>query len=83
MKYLLLLATSLSVAAPAFAQDDEPESKEIILYERVRDTYITVVGTGRNQSISETGQSISVIGANEIASIQGPDLTRVLERLPG
>ena len=34
-------------------------------------------------SISQSGQSISVLGKDEIADIQGADFTRVLERLPG
>lgn len=49
----------------------------------VRDEAITVVASGTAQPVSQTGQSISVIGAAEIAAAQGPDLTRVLERLPG
>ncbi len=71
VKPLFLLVTSLSLSVPAVAQipgSDEP---------------ITVVATGTAQPVSQTGQSISVIGADEIAAVQGPDLTRVLERLPG
>ena len=71
VKYLFLLTSSLLSAVPALAQDvplDEP---------------ITVVASGTAQPLSQTGQSISVIGADEIAAVQGPDLTRVLERLPG
>jgi vitamin B12 transporter len=47
------------------------------------DTTITVVATGRNESIDRTGQSIAIVAADELASVQGPDLTRVLTRLPG
>ena len=71
MKHLLLLASSLSFASPALAQ------------ERAVDETITVVASGTAQPLSQTGQSISVIDANAIAAVQGPDLTRVLERLPG
>jgi vitamin B12 transporter len=86
MKYLFLLGCSLAAASPAWAQDaaaEEPHPEGIILTHRVRDEFITVVATGRSEYVSNSGQSISVIGANEIKQVQGPDLTRVLERLPG
>ena len=44
---------------------------------------ITVVATGSQLPINQTGQSVSVIDQSEIEAVQGPDLTRVLERLPG
>ncbi|MCA1661018.1 MAG: TonB-dependent receptor [Novosphingobium sp.] len=44
---------------------------------------ITVVATGSVSPIEDSGQSLSVITAGEIDSVQGPDLTRVLERAPG
>ena len=47
------------------------------------DTTITVVATGLARPLDQTGQSISVVGIDEIEKIQGPDLTRVLTRLPG
>lgn len=72
MKYLFFLTSALTVATPALAQDD-----------RTPDTLITVLATGNPIRIDVSGQPISVIGNEEIASIQGPDLTRVLERLPG
>ena len=80
MKYLFLLGCSLVVVAPAAAQQ---ANNEIIIADPIRDDLITVVATGLQSRIDRTGQSVSVIGADEIAAIQGPDLTRVLERLPG
>ena len=80
MKYLFLLSCSLLVAAPAAA---EGAADDIIIADPIRDDLITVVATGLKSRIDRTGQSVSVIGADEIAAIQGPDLTRVLERLPG
>lgn len=79
-KYLILLSCSLWVSAPALAQDGDGE---IVLSTLLRDDLITVVASGLSEPIFDLGQSISVIGAEEIADIQGPDLTRVLERLPG
>ena len=86
VKYLFLIATSLTFATPALAQDAYDEDAEQALPSGrpdVRDEAITVIATGTAQPVSETGQSISVIGAAEISAVQGPDLTRVLERLPG
>ena len=80
MKYLFLLSCSLLVAAPAAAQG---AADDIIIADPIRDELITVVATGQATRINQTGQSVSVIGADEIAAIQGPDLTRALERLPG
>ena len=81
MKYLFLLGCSIVVAAPALAQDTGPD--EIVFADRVRDDAITVLGSGQPDRLSETGQSIAVTGLGELQAIQGPDLTRALERLPG
>ncbi|MBV1917237.1 MAG: TonB-dependent receptor, partial [Sphingomonadaceae bacterium] len=43
----------------------------------------TVLATGFEIPVDKAGQSLSIVGPEEIASIQGADLTRVLERLPG
>ena len=84
MKYLFLLSCSFAVAGPVLAQEAaKVEVPDIILYTQFRDDYITVVASGASQHLNETGQSISVIGSKELASIQGPDLTRALERVPG
>lgn len=78
-KYLFLL-TAVATSSPALGQD-EPE---IYSAANLRSaTEITVVATGSKTLIADTGQSISVVDRAEIAELQGPDLTRVLERLPG
>ena len=79
MKSLFLLTSALAVATPVMAQD----AGDIVLSDPKRDTLITVLATGNRLPIDQAGQPISVIGAEEITSIQGPDITRVLERLPG
>lgn len=79
MKYLFFLGCSLVVATPVLAQ----EADKAIMADRIRDDTITVVATGNASEVAESGQSISVVGAEEIAKIQGADITRVLERLPG
>ena len=79
VKYLFLLGCSLGLAVPAWAQDQD----DIIIADSLRDNLITVVATGQQDRLWETGQSISIVDANELATVQGADVTRVLERLPG
>lgn len=67
-KYLICLVFS-GASGPALAQSSG--------------NTITVVGDGFSQPVDQTGQAISVVGIDELQSVQGPDLTRVLERLPG
>lgn len=50
---------------------------------RVPDTEITVTAYGIPTRIDDTGQSVTVIGQEEIQSVQGADIVRVLERAPG
>lgn len=71
MRNLYLLSVSLLVAPPALASEADGG-----------DT-ITVVASGSDLDLSQTGQSIAIVGRDEIEAVQGPDLTRVLERLPG
>ena len=85
MKYLLLLSCSLVVAAPAWAQDEPKETIPDLLLaaNRVNPDSIVVVATGSRVPLLQSGQSISVVNAKELEAVQGPDLTRALERLPG
>lgn len=69
MKKFLLSVSALAFASPALAQG--------------ADATITVIATGSETALSQTGQPITVITADEIQSIQGPDIARVLERVPG
>ena len=81
MKYLLLLTGSLVVAAPAVAQT---KGNEVVVADsRIDPDSIVVVATGNKVPLVQSGQSISVINAVELEAVQGPDLTRALERLPG
>jgi len=72
MKYLFLLGPALAVATPVMADETADD----------RNT-ITVIASGSAIDLSQTGQSISIVGRDEIDAIQGADLARVLERLPG
>lgn len=85
MKYLFLLGCCCLSSAPALARDaavDDEPGEQVILHHPPRDTYITVVATGQEEPLVRSGQSISVVARDEIEAVQGPDLTRVLERLP-
>lgn len=66
-KYLFLVGCSLAFNAPALAQNPA----------------ITVVASGLEVPVESSGQSISVIGAEELDRVQSPDLATVLQRLPG
>jgi len=78
LKHGLFLTASLFGAAQASARD-----REVVIADKLRDDHITVVASGLARPLDRTGQSISVVGRDEIESLQTPDLSRVLERLPG
>ncbi len=81
MKYLAAIVSTFVIATPALADDDA--TREAKFLSGVRDNTIVVVATGEEQRLDKSGQSISVIDQRELSAIQGSDLTRVLERLPG
>ncbi len=98
MKYLLLLGCSVAVSTPAWAQGTRPSESysgpwvmsdgEVIDCcidgsRNLPDSEITVTATGLWTTRGQSGQPTSVITADQLAAVQGPDLTRALERLPG
>lgn len=98
VKFVYLLSASLLVASPAFAQGKKPPLQDAALLcdeERMSecgaglgrlsdpDDANTITVTGLWTRIADGGQSISVISAKDIDSIQGSDPVRVIERLPG
>lgn len=44
---------------------------------------ITVLASGRNESLAATGESVIVFTRDDMDRVQGADLTRLLERAPG
>ncbi|MEL7729305.1 TonB-dependent receptor [Citromicrobium bathyomarinum] len=85
--FLFLGGSILGLTAPAFAQDAAPPADEPLVlasdaYETPEES-ITVTVTGNPSEVEDSGQPVTVIGYEEIADIQGPDLTRVLQRVPG
>lgn len=94
MKYLKYLLVAVAFApTPAHAEElaDKIKLPENFLNlrdparfaEEHGDADITVVATGVKEPIYDSGQSISIVAASEIEAVQGPDIARVLERLPG
>lgn len=89
-KLAYILPGLMLVPQPAFAQlTRDPCSTTIcagdfiLPVRRIVDDEITVVASGLSDTIEDVGQSVSIVGLEEIETVQGPDLTRVLERLPG
>ncbi|MBB3356697.1 MULTISPECIES: TonB-dependent receptor domain-containing protein [unclassified Novosphingobium] len=70
---LVALATAVMLAAPAYA-DEAPAADG---------AQITVLATGNDLSLDQTGQAITVLPLQTIEAVQGVDLTRVLDRVPG
>ena len=85
-KYLFFGVSLAAIAAPAMAQDEcqgqDCEPVYTAAFATAEEA-ITVTATGTRGDVSASGQAISVIGAEEIAAVQGADLTRILERAPG
>lgn len=80
-KYLFLLSSAV-VACPVSAQETAPDGGDSVLADRVDDDRITVTATGLSTDAANTGQSVTVIGQDEIESVQGADIARVLTRAP-
>jgi vitamin B12 transporter len=88
MKYLFLLGCSLAIAVPAWAQGTVADDEANIcagdcMTRRSRDDAQTILVTGTPLNIYAAGQSLSITTLAELHSVQGPDLIRTLERLPG
>ena len=80
MKKYLLSVSVLAFASPTLAQNVD---EVVVACLRIDPDAITVIATGSETLLSRLGQPVTVITADEIQSIQGPDITRVLERVPG
>jgi len=79
----VLAATSSGVGA----QDEVGRAGEdpagVISLPRAPETTITVLANGTRESVRSTGQAVKVFALDDIERVQGPDLTRLLERSPG
>lgn len=80
VKKYLLSVSALTLSVPAYAQATDDV---MVADYKIDPATITVIATGSETPLAKTGQAVTVITAAEIQSIQGPDITRVLERVPG
>ena len=64
------------------AAQEQPGEQAIALHEPSSEDSITVLGTGTRDTIRTTGEPLGVIDSDEIETVQGGDITRVLERTP-
>ncbi|WP_305095663.1 TonB-dependent receptor plug domain-containing protein [Croceibacterium aestuarii] len=76
----LFLISVFAISSPVLAQDDastaaDPRGSD--------ETRITVTATGTRSEVEDTGQAVTVVGRDEIEAVQGFDVARVLERVPG
>lgn len=88
-KYLIFNVSLCALASPAWAQDSEIAADEYdtapirTAWARAPEATITVTATGTRMEVEATGQPVTVLGGEEIAGVQGADIARVLERVPG
>ena len=82
-----VVMTDCPAYKPTIVDHPEPvnalTADDITYFDGPRDSRIVVTATGRGNLIDRQGQSISLITAEELDEVQGPDLTRALDRLPG
>jgi vitamin B12 transporter len=79
--YLIIFSIS-SLSSPALAQASDDDRPAIVVGDW-RIPLITVLASGTPGTVRTTGQPITLIDTAEIEQIQGGDVTRVLERVPG
>lgn len=78
MRRYLILTIVLSIPDTVAAGDGDNLRLEI----PPQESQITVLATAERELIARLAQPVSIITASEIDRIQGPNFTRILERLP-
>lgn len=93
-KYLFLLSC-MAVSTPVAAQDEyqdlSPEEQEdfdrelasLVVPSTFSQSPRTITVTGTPIETEDTAQPVSIITRDEIESVQGEDITRILQRAPG
>ncbi|KUR70305.1 TonB-dependent receptor [Novosphingobium fuchskuhlense] len=82
MKCQYFAAAALcAVSIPAYAQTEDLST--VFPTAKPPAERITVVATGSPRRIDQTGQPITVLTAADLERLQGPDITRALEQVPG
>ncbi|WOE74581.1 TonB-dependent receptor plug domain-containing protein [Alterisphingorhabdus coralli] len=77
-----------TLVTPALAQDGDADaqvdaSDKIYIADFLRDDFVTVLGSALEGLTDELNRGITIIGTDEIDSIQTLDITQILERAPG
>lgn len=72
MKSQIVLCLGAALVPSALAAQ-EPSS----------DTVITVLANGTREPVANSGQAITVLGREAMDQVQGADVTRLIERVPG
>ena len=85
MRNTLILIGVLVSPSAAFGQDVPSSSADtpIVIADQLRETSITVLATGTREPVWHSGVAIEVFDRGDMDSLQGPDLTRLLQRSPG
>ncbi|WBY16063.1 TonB-dependent receptor [Erythrobacteraceae bacterium WH01K] len=82
-KFLFLIGCSAIAIAPLSAQEGEPDIRNDYSEFLEDRPATTITVTGVATEIEDTGQPVTIIERDEIESVQGADITRVLRRAPG
>ena len=80
-KYLLFMPPAL-IGLPALAQG-AGQPGDALAIDHAPEQQITVLASGSRENLANTGQSITVFTREEMNAVQGADLTRLIERVPG
>ena len=84
---LTIGASAFALAAtpllPALATAQDANDSQETVRPLDEEAQITVTATGTRGNVDATGQAVTVLTEAEIEAVQGADLTRVLERVPG
>ncbi len=87
LKLLICIASSATLPCSVVAQDvkdaAEDDPSVILPLGIIYDDEITVLANGTREPVSRSGQAVSIFTRDEMDSVQGADLSRLLERTPG
>ncbi len=82
-KYLISIPVFMGASASAALAGSSNQAGEARSDAPVPATAVVVVASGQRDYLEDVAQPVSVIGTEELRSLQGADFTRVVERLPG
>jgi vitamin B12 transporter len=83
MRKLLILGLAITAPCPANAQSADPAAISLNVHEELAESASTILVNGVRERADFTGEAVKVFDADDIRSVQGADLTRLVERSPG